>query len=374
LGIRDYIYEQPETLRRIFQEGSGRVRSLLDSLLTDPPRRIFLIGSGTSKNALMALEPMMSRILRVPIAVYGPMAFMNYLSPSCLPGSLAILLSQSGTSTTTIEAALYAKEEGVKTLAITSDPESKFAQNPGEKLIIPMGIEKVGPKTKGYTSTLAALMQLTLSWGAAQGTVVFDPPQMEKLLDSFCEDLKEKLPAWESTAEAQAKAFQRSQQILVLGQGRHAGTALEGSLKISEISGMASSGYDTEEGLHGRFHGLDEKSLVLFLAATSKEEELTRSAAKVVSDLGIGGCIYLLAKDLSLKGEARRKISGFDEFRVSSFSHPLIPELDLIELMIPLQFLALHLALAKGMVPEKMKYPGLSAKLGIKVRTEPKRI
>jgi len=370
MKIKKYIYEQPETLRRIFREIPEMVQSLTPEVLKSPWERIFLIGSGTSKNALVAIEPMMTRIFQMPVLVQGPMSFMRYNPPSLFSRSFALFLSQSGTSMTTIEAVRMAQAKGAKTLVITSDKESMIAQIPGSRLIMPMGIEKVGPKTKGYTATLASLMILSISLSDALGTQKSDMNRLSREYAEFCNFLAAGMKEWDQIGAVQAKLLTTYHHIMVLGQGRHVGTALEGSLKITEMSGLSTSAFDMEEGLHGRFHGLDSKTAVLFLASSSEEDTLARSTIQVLSGLNIPCFLYTstpISERSKSKGEDKTLI--FSELKISSFFSPVVPELDLIEFIIPFQFLSLHSATELGLVPEEMKYAGLSAKLGIKILT-----
>jgi glucosamine--fructose-6-phosphate aminotransferase (isomerizing) len=153
-----------------------------------------------------------------------------------------------------------------------------------------------------------------------------------------------------------AAACAQTDFVMVLGQERHFATALEGSLKVSEMSGVAAAAFDTEEAFHGRFHGLSPASLALFVTATSEQFDLALTGARVLSDLGVGVRILNLNPASS---------STYDLDLPWPHTDPL-PELDLIGAIVPFQLLAWYLAKQKGVVPEKMKYPNLSQKLQIK--------
>jgi glucosamine--fructose-6-phosphate aminotransferase (isomerizing) len=153
-----------------------------------------------------------------------------------------------------------------------------------------------------------------------------------------------------------ARTFRGTDFVMAMGQGRHYATALEGSLKITEMSGIPAAGFETEEAFHGRFHGLSEKSLALFVTASTDQQEMAASGAEVLSRLGVGVHI------LNLGGQP---FSPFD-CHMPWPANDLLPELDLLGAIVPFQFLAWHLAREKGIVPERMRYPGLSQKLGIK--------
>jgi len=149
--------------------------------------------------------------------------------------------------------------------------------------------------------------------------------------------------------------------VLVAGQGRHLATAQEGSLKITEMSGVPAAGFETEEAFHGRFHGLSRKSLAFFVTAGPGEQAMAVMGADVLSRLDISVRILNLGGSLP---------SAYDLKMPWPQTGPL-PELDLLNAIVPFQLFAWNIAREKGVVPERMKYPGLSQKLQIKTKVHP---
>jgi fructoselysine-6-P-deglycase FrlB-like protein len=141
-----------------------------------------------------------------------------------------------------------------------------------------------------------------------------------------------------------------------MGQGRHYATALEGSLKLSEMAGLAAAASDTEEAFHGRFHGLGPRSVALFLAANAAEQAMAAVGAAALEELGVRSRI------LNLAGTP----AGPYDVALSWPRTERWPELDLIGAIVPFQWLACGLARRRGLPPERMRYPGLSRRLKIK--------
>jgi glucosamine--fructose-6-phosphate aminotransferase (isomerizing) len=350
MPIAEYIREQPSVIRRVFAEVPAQMTALA-GVLPARPRAVALVGSGTSRHVLLALEIFLARRLGCPVVVIGPTAFMADPPAWASEGCLAVMLSQSGASTTTVEAVGLARARGMATLALTAEARSPLASIGGPLVIMPIGPEGVGPKTKGYTGSLAALMSLGLALGAE-----VDRGRVRAEAEAVADQLDTALAEWDAAAATLAERHAGAPHLMVLGQGRHLGTAHEAALKITEMSGIAAAAFDTEEALHGRFHALDATSPVFFIARAGSEQTVALGAASVLDALGIPH--HVLRIDVEPTG---------DPLSVGLPPLVALPELDLLPAIVPLQCLARALALARGMAPEQMRYPGLSARLGIKL-------
>ena len=344
MDILSYITEQPRVIERVLQEIPGE---LSRGPKMSGAETIYLVGSGTSMNALAAVAPLLAASGNQRIRIRGPLAFMAEADAGKGPDSVALILSQTGTSTTTIQAVEHARRRGMRTLTLTADRESPIGRVSPEMLVIPVGPEAVGPKTKGYTASVLALLLLIV--GQAGRRV--EAPRFAAEFSNLIEHCK-------MACGEMASTFRGADFVMVMGQGRHHATALEGSLKITEMSGVPAAGFETEEAFHGRFHGLSGKSLALFITADLNEQEMAVIGAEVLSRLGIGARILNLGSAPS---------SPFDS-QMPWATTDVLPELDLLNAIIPFQLLAWHLARGKGIVPEKMKYPGLSQELRIKTK------
>ena len=347
MDILAYIKEQPQVLDRVLKEIP---RDLAAIPKISNAKTVYLVGSGTSMNALVAVEPLLGRSENQRTRLRGPLAFLTEPDDGFGPGSLAIILSQTGTSTTTIRAVEYARRRGMRTITLTAERESPIARVSSEVLVIPVGPETVGPKTKGYTASVLTLLLFIL----AQAGRKLEVP-------GFAQDFHRLIEHCQQACRDTASLFREMDFVLVAGQGRHLATTLEGSLKITEMSGVPAAAFETEEAFHGRFHGLSNRSLAIFITAAPQEQEMAVKGAEVLSGLDIG------IRILNLGGSPP---SAYDLEMPWPPTGPL-PELDLLNAIIPFQLLGWHIAREKGVVPEKMRYPGLSQKLQIKTKVHP---
>ncbi|HEX7371640.1 MAG TPA: SIS domain-containing protein, partial [Thermodesulfobacteriota bacterium] len=242
MDILTYIKEQPGVIDRVLEEIPGELSRVPKM---SGAKTIYLIGSGTSMNALVAVEPLLAASGNQRIRIRGPLAFMAEPDGGKGPDSLALILSQTGTSTTTIQAVEHARRCGMRTLTLTAERESPIGRASPEMLVIPVGTEAVGPKTKGYTASVLALLLLILGQAGRR----IEAPR-------FATEFSNLIEHCQMACEEMARAFRGTDFVMVMAQGRHYATALEGSLKITEMGGVPAAGFDTEEAFHGRFHGL----------------------------------------------------------------------------------------------------------------------
>jgi fructoselysine-6-P-deglycase FrlB-like protein len=352
--VEGFIREQPGAVATTY----AAVRAALAQQVLPQRRDLALVGSGSSFNALSACAPMIGAAAGAAVHVRGPTAFMAELAAGRLRPTLVIALSQSGSSVTTIEAARMAHARGVAALRITAQAESPFAQLAPDPIIMPIGPEPIGPKTKGYTASLAALAAAA-DWMAGREGVA---PEVDmRILDTG-----------RVAAQALAGAARDVDFVLVVGQGPHLGTALEASLKIAEMSGIPAAGVETEEALHGRLHGLTPRSLAIFVAGCVREQASVDQAARVMRDLGVMARIVGPAPDRDVFG--LQASAGSGEMDTGSptrtwsteTTKARAPELGPVDAIIPFQWLAWSLARNRGLEPAAMRYPGLSQRLAIK--------
>jgi fructoselysine-6-P-deglycase FrlB-like protein len=342
--IQTFIREQPAVLRRVLDEIPPAVGKIPGFLNSD---RIHLVGSGTSRNALLAVGPLFEKTAAGRVQVRSPLAFMEEVKESEKESSVAIILSQTGTSTSSIEAVEHSRRLGMRTITLTAEVKSPIVAVSSEILVFPAGPEPVGPKTKGYSASVLTL--LLMATGAERINLRVFP-----FLASYSALIEQSSQVMMTLAESSREA----DHFLVMGQGRHFATAQEGSLKITEMSGIPAAAFEIEEAFHGRFHGLSGRGKAIFVVASPEQHRMAVGGAGVLSELGVGTAIF------NLSGCPP---SPFD----LSLPWPLpdsLPELDLLSAIVPFQFLGWHLARGKGVVPENMRYPGLSQRLRIKTR------
>lgn len=314
-------------------------RQRLRELSLPQAGHIVLVGSGTSLNALMVAKP----------ALEAGGAFVEVLNPGAFlqresvlrRETLVVALSQTGTSETTVAAVRRAQESGRTCLTITAEADSPIGQVATAKIVMPIGPEPVGPKTKGYGGSLAALAELAAAL-AGQPAQDVSEAVVAELIEAATP------PAFALAAE-----LDETDGLLFTGEGRHFGTALEASLKLAEMTGVPAAAFPTEEAMHGRLHGLTARSLCVMIAADVAERKLAAHAADVMAALGIRILV------LNLTSEPTR----FDWLRMDRLAAPY----DALAAIIPVQRLAQAMAARRGIAPHLMRFPGLSKKLGIKI-------
>ncbi|MGA3202757.1 MAG: glutamine--fructose-6-phosphate transaminase (isomerizing), partial [Bryobacteraceae bacterium] len=276
------IFEQPRavrdtTLGRVGQE-SGRI--FLDEMdISAKDFRAFssvrIIACGTSWHAALAGKFMIERLARIPVEVdYG--SEFRYRDPIVRPDSLTIVISQSGETADTLAAQREAKLKGSKTLAICNVVGSMITREAAGTLITHAGPEIGVASTKAFTGQLTALFLIAMYMGQVRNTLdektshplveqlLHIPSQLEELLrrDAIYEDL--------------SKALFRSSDFLYLGRGIHFPIALEGALKLKEISYIHAEGYPAGEMKHGPNALIDGNLPTVVLATCDPGDELSR--------------------------------------------------------------------------------------------------
>lgn len=305
--------------------------------------RVLLVGSGSSLNALTIVRPWLQAALRRPVEVINPAVLLRDIE-AVFGNPLVVILSQSGTSSTSIEAARICRQRAWQIVVVTADPESPIGALGLPMILLPIGDEPIGPKTKGFTASIAACFSLaaslagrdlpTLSSAAIAGALNASRAAVPALIGP------EKTPVY----------------IVITGSDRHFGVALEASLKIAEIAGVPTAGFEPEELLHGRLHGTDADSLVIMIVADEEERNLASHTAVIMAERGVKVVL------LNLTGAS----TPFDWLQIDAEA---VQPLDTILASIPFQRLAVDLAQRRSMIPEAMTYPGLSKALAIKTFT-----
>jgi glucosamine--fructose-6-phosphate aminotransferase (isomerizing) len=347
------IFEQPravrDTLTGRISLDSGKV--FLDEMdITEQEFRNFesvkIIACGTSWHAGLAGKFMIERLARLPVEVdYG--SEFRYRDPIVKPKTLAICISQSGETADTLAAQREAKQKGAKTLAICNVQGSMITREASGTILTHAGPEIGVASTKAFTGQLAALTLVSLYLAQVRETVTNDcaknlmqeltrlPHKMETILQGDEAGIYENL----------ARELFRYSDFLYLGRGIHYPMALEGALKLKEISYIHAEGYPAGEMKHGPNALIDENLPVVVLATRDQNdpESMTRYE-KSVSNIK-----EVKARD----GIVIAIVSSGDQLAREASDHvieiPMAPELfaPILEI-IPLQLLAYHIAVRRG--------------------------
>jgi glucosamine--fructose-6-phosphate aminotransferase (isomerizing) len=338
------IHDQPravaDTFRGRISLKTGEV-SLEDiSLTTDQVRRvnrIHLVACGTAWHACLIGKFMIEEIAQIPAEVdYG--SEFRYRLPLMDPRSLLLMVSQSGETADTLAAVEIARRKKAKVLSICNVVDSSIPRKSDGVLYTHAGPEISVASTKAFTTQVTALYLLAVALGRRRGTL--SGAQAKKLLADLMH-----LPHWiEETlklggeVEALARDLMNNSDFLYLGRGINYPIALEGALKLKEISYIHAEGYPAGEMKHGPIALIDEKMPVVVLLPRDRYFEKTLSNLKEVESRG--GKVIILTDEKTIPAE----ISAFGVLTVPKASHFLTP----IVLSIPLQMLAYYIAVLRG--------------------------
>jgi glutamine---fructose-6-phosphate transaminase (isomerizing) len=345
------IYEQPRAVR---DTTLGRVsldtgHIFLDEMqISDAEfcaaKKINIVACGTSWHAGQAGKFMIESFARVPVEVDYASEW-RYRDPIVSPDTITLVISQSGETADTIAAQREAKAKGSHTLAICNVVGSMITREAAGTIYTHAGPEIGVASTKAFTCQLVALYLFALYLAQVRGAMTPEqiriaaeeltliPGKLENILthDEACEDL--------------AKRFQRAQDFLFLGRGIHYPIALEGALKLKEISYIHAEGYPAGEMKHGPNALIDENLPVVIVATRDANNpgsmvryEKTMSNLKEVK--ARSGVVIALATE----GDEEIKEAADHVLYVPAAPEELSPILEIV----PLQLLAYHIAVRRG--------------------------
>ena len=341
------IYEQPEAVRQTLARhvgADGRITldrnpfSGEDTLQLD---RVVIAASGASRHAGMCGKIMIEDLAGIPVQVEHASEYC-YRRPILDGATLLVAITQSGETADTIAALRVAKEAGIKTLSVSNVAESTIARESDGCLLTFAGKEVAIPATKSFTAQLTAMYVLALYLAATRR--ILPAHQIHQFVEEVAEIPKKMAAALESfdqKAETIARSYFRDQSFLFLGRGVHHPIALEGALKLKEISYIHAEGYPTGELRHG---------------PTALVDESTPIVGIVTRDLDDPGSMLRYEKSLAVLDEVRARSDrqiliasegdqdvaglGMPTITVPAASEFLLPILEIV----PLQLLAYHIA------------------------------
>jgi glutamine---fructose-6-phosphate transaminase (isomerizing) len=346
------IFEQPRavrdtTLGRVGQE-SGRI--FLDEMeISEKDFKAFsqvrIVACGTSWHAALAGKFMIERLARIRVEVdYG--SEFRYRDPLVGPDTLTIVISQSGETADTRAALHEAMRKRSKTLAICNVVGSAITREASGTLITHAGPEIGVASTKAFTCQLTALFLIAMHLGQVRETL--EPAKSLMLVDQLL-----KLPAViedvlrrDAIYEDLTKVLFRSTDFLYLGRGIHFPIALEGALKLKEISYIHAEGYPAGEMKHGPNALIDENLPVVVLATRDPEDELSRTLyEKTLSNLQEVKAREGIVVAVACEGDVEEvsKVADY-VIPIGVTNELLLPILEVV----PLQMLAYHIAVRRG--------------------------
>jgi glucosamine--fructose-6-phosphate aminotransferase (isomerizing) len=345
------IYEQPRACRdtilgRVGQE-SGRI--FLDEMDIQPKefrefRQVRMVACGTSWHAALVGKSMIERLARLPVEADYASEF-RYRDPILSPDVLTIVVSQSGETADTLAAQREARRKGSKTIAISNAIGSMVTREASGTLLTHAGPEIGVASTKTFTTQLCALFILAMHLGQTRGVL---NEETSRVLAQELLRIPAKLEtvlSHDALYEELARKLFRSADFLFLGRGIHFPIALEGALKLKEISYIHAEGYPAGEMKHGpnalvgedlpvvvlaAFDPADEQSRTLYEKTRSNIQEVKAREGQVVALVNEG--------DQEVRKDAHHVIE------LPAAPDLLLPILEVV----PLQLLAYHIAVRRG--------------------------
>ncbi|WP_337172520.1 glutamine--fructose-6-phosphate transaminase (isomerizing) [Gemmatimonas aurantiaca] len=337
------IFEQPTTVentmrgRLILEEGFSKLGGLnipKDDLLAVD--NIIITACGTSWHSALIGEMMIEELCRIPVEVEYASEF-RYRNPIVTPRTLCIVISQSGETADTLAAMREAKRRGARTLGLVNVVGSTIAREDDGGIYLHAGPEIGVASTKAFTSQVVALALFTLKLARLRDMSVQRGRELAQALARLPEQIQSILDRADEIEEV-AEEFKRASNFLYLGRGYNFPAALEGALKLKEISYIHAEGYPAAEMKHGPIALIDEMMPVVCIAPhDSVFDKITSNIQEVKARKG--KIIAITTRDEpSLAGKLDY------EFRIPETVDLLTP----ILASVPLQLLAYYIAVKRG--------------------------
>ncbi len=351
--IMDYIDEEPEVMKKVLDGRKEIFAGFAQGFLKKNIDRIVIVGSGTSYHAGAAAKDFIEKMTGLEVTVEYPYVFIDH-ARYYNGRAYVIGISQSGTSTSTIEALKKARELGYHTLAITGEENSAVLKDADDGMIMPCGEELAGPKTKGYTATLLMLYIIALEIAAADKKIEcgeYDGQirELYRIAGNLPGLIKKSLDWYDKNKLDLAKA----KKVSVVGYRQDYATAMEGALKLLETVRQTAAAYEFEEYLHGPYNAIDGDSYIILIKSPGEEEERMKLLYDVASEYTQH--IYVISHE---DGEGDKWLNG--GFCNAGCFTPL-------EYIVPIQVLCARLPLENGIDPFTPKYPDFHRRMHSKI-------
>jgi glucosamine--fructose-6-phosphate aminotransferase (isomerizing) len=337
------IFEQPATVenamrgRLLLDQGTSKLGGLN---MTDEELlkfdNILITACGTSWHSALIGEHMLESLARIPVEVEYASEF-RYRNPVVSDKTLCIVISQSGETADTLAAMREAKSRGARTYGIVNVVGSTIARESDGGIYVHAGPEIGVASTKAFTSQVIALLLFTLKIARLRNLSMVDGKEIiEEMLalPKKIQSVLDRAPEIEKIAEE----FKNAQNFLYLGRGYSFPTALEGALKLKEISYIHAEGYPAAEMKHGPIALIDEKMPVVFV--TPHDSVFDKVVSNVQEVKARGGRVIAITtrEEETLAGKLDY------EFRIPATKDMLTP----ILASVPLQLLAYYIAVKRG--------------------------
>ena len=338
------IFEQSKAIQDTFR---GRISSTLDNIYLGGlheviddlvnAKRIIMVGCGTSWHAGLVGEYLIEEYARIPVEVeYG--SEFRYRNPVLYKDDILIAISQSGETADTLAAIHLAKKYGVKVLGICNVVGSSIPRETDAGVYTHAGPEIGVASTKAFTAQVTVLSMIAFLLGKKRGTIADNRfNTIIKELNAIPEKIDNLLQSNDYILSI-AKKFSQASNFLYLGRGNLFPVALEGALKLKEISYIHAEGYPAAEMKHGPIALIDENMPVVVIATKDKSYE--KIASNIQEIKARSGIVIAIVT----KGDTIIKSMSDYVIEVPECDEALAPLLTVV----PLQLLSYHIAVLRG--------------------------
>ena len=338
------IYEQPEvigdTLNSFINPATGQIMLPDDVLaMLESAPRVTMVACGTASYACHVAKYWFEQVARTPVE-FDIASEFRYREAPMPEGGVAVFVSQSGETLDTLEALRYCKRQGQKILSIVNTIESTIERESDAVLHTLAGPEIGVASTKAFTTQLTTLACLALALAVKKGTVT---PETQAAYTDALRHLPKQAASilnHDGEIKAIAKDVAKVRDMLYLGRGPLYPIALEGALKLKEISYIHAEGYAAGEMKHGPIALIDDKVPVV-VVAPANDPLFEKTASNVQETVARGGKIMLFSDAAGVEKMKKQSSWAVTLSDVSPFVAPILYSL-------PVQLLAYHVAVAKG--------------------------
>lgn len=320
MNMRDYIFEQPEVMQRIFENRGENLRAFLEFYKEVNPDRIYIIACGSSYNASCAASEFMAKALNIEVSVHFP----SKLPAIHAARPMIIAVSKGGESTNTIAAVKALKQYPL--IAATGKAECTVNSLCDRHFDLGCGSETVGPKTKGYTSTILSFDLFALEAGYMTGALT------KEEYDRYCamfaavpENMKKNIETCDAFVKAHIDEFCGMKKVSWTGKGIGGQLAKECALKVLETLLIPAINYEYEEFLHGPICAIDGEMAGFYLL--SNDGDRARMAATASAHATYCANTYIVTSDPSIEGDRVLHILSSGDDATASFEYILLAQM-----------------------------------------------
>lgn len=338
------IYEQPavigETLNSFVNAGTGKI-SIPDDILeaVSAAPRLTLVACGTAFYACMVAKYWFEQIARIPCEIDVASEF-RYREAPMPEGGIALFISQSGETLDTLEALRYCKRQGQKIISIVNTIESTIERESDFVLHTLAGPEIGVASTKAFTTQITTLACIALASAVAKGSI--DAQKESEMAEALrhVPAIAADILQHDESILAIAKDIADARDVLYLGRGSLYPIALEGALKLKEISYIHAEGYASGEMKHGPIALIDD-SVPVVVVAPENDPMFEKNVSNIQETVARGGKVFLIS---DVKGAHALKDQSTWSVAMGAV-HPFVAP---ILYSIPVQLLSYHVAVIKG--------------------------